>query len=291
MAALRPLRLLALAAAALAGSYAVVLAWFSFNEDRIIYHPDPGPYPETPPDLVPGKRRIALLTADSVPLAAYAIPPPAGVPADSAPWLLYCHGNGGNIGHPGYLEAWSMLRGLGLGILAIDYRGYGESGGEPSERGLYLDAEAAYAYLRDSMGVEPSRIVYYGFSLGSAVAVDLASRLEAAALVVEGAFLSVPHRGAELYPFLPVGLMARNRFASIEKIGRVAVPKLFIHSRQDEVTPFHHGVRLHEAAPAPKSFVEISGDHATAYKLDPRFKSGLAAFLAGLGFPAPRSDS
>jgi fermentation-respiration switch protein FrsA (DUF1100 family) len=223
-------------------------------------------------------------------LAAYAIPPPAGVPADSAAWLLYCHGNGGNIGHPGYLEAWSMLRSLGLGILAVDYRGYGESGGEPSEQGLYRDAEAAYAFLRDSLGVEPSRIVYYGFSLGSAVAVDLAARLEAAALVVEGAFLSVPHRGAELYPFLPVDALVRNRFASIEKIGRVGIPKLFIHSREDEVNPFHHSVRLHEAAPAPKRLVEVSGGHATAYKLDPRFMTGMAGFLEGLGFPTPRLD-
>jgi pimeloyl-ACP methyl ester carboxylesterase len=85
--------------------------------------------------------------------------------------------------------------------------------------------------------------------------------------------------------------VARNRFASIEKIGRVSIPKLFIHSREDEVNPFHHSVRLHEAAPAPKQLVEVSGGHATAYKLDPRFMAGMAGFLAELGFPAPPLDS
>jgi fermentation-respiration switch protein FrsA (DUF1100 family) len=213
--------------------------------------------------------------------------PPASVPADSAPWLLYCHGNGGNLGSFGYHEAWSMLRGLGLGIVAVEYRGYGESGGVPSEPGLYRDAEAAYGFLRDSLGVPPERIVFYGFSLGSAVAVDLAARLPGAALIVEGAILSVPHRGKELYPFLPVFAMARNRFASAEKIGAVDAPKLFIHSRDDEVNPFSHGERLHGLARGPKDFLEVSGGHATAYKLDPRFMAGLARFLAGLGFPRP----
>lgn len=271
---------------AVIGAYAFIIAWFKLNEDRLVFHPDPDAYGD-PPDSLGRVHRVRLTTADSTSIAAWAIVPPATVPADSAPWLLYCHGNGGNLGNAGYHEAWVMLRSLGLGILAMDYRGYGESGGAPSEAGLYRDAEAAYAYLRDSVGVPPHRIIFYGFSLGSAVAADLASRLPAAALVMEGSLLSVPDRGQELYPFLPVHIMARNRFATIDKIGRVAHPKLFIHSREDEVNPFSHGVRLHELARDPKEFLEVSGGHATAYKLDGRFMPGIARFLAGLGFPHP----
>lgn len=275
-------------AAALLAAYAAILAFFKLKEDSFIFHPDKSAYSEPMPFLGLPHRQVALVTSDSVRVMAWEMPPPETVPADTAPWLLYCHGNGGNLGSFGYHEAWAMLRGLGIGILAVDYRGYGESGGVPSEQGLYRDAEAAYAHLRDGLRIPPSRIIFYGFSLGSAVAVDLAARLPAAALMVEGAILSVPHRGRELYPFLPVFLMARNRFASYEKIARVAAPKLFIHSRNDEVNPFSHGLRLHGLASDPKEFIPVEGAHAEAYKLDPRFMAGLARFLQGLGFPAPR---
>jgi fermentation-respiration switch protein FrsA (DUF1100 family) len=272
-------------ALALLVCYGVLVVIFKVLEDRLVYHPDPTPYFEPPPGLP--RTAVSLMTADSVKVAAWAVSPPETVPTAEAPWLLYFHGNGGNIGNPGYHDAWVMLRKLGLGLLAVDYRGYGESGGTPSEAGLYLDAEAAYAHLRDSLGVPPSRIILYGFSLGSAVAVELASRLPCAALMAEGSLLSVPHRGQELYPFLPVSLMARNRYASIDKIARVEAPKLFIHSRDDEVNPFSHGRGLFDAAVGRKEFLEVSGGHADAYVKDPRFMAGVSTFLAGLGFPAP----
>lgn len=272
---------------ALLGVYGGIVVFFKVMEDSLVYHPDRTPYAPPRPDLRLPHRPVVLLTADSVRIAAWEMPPPEDVPADSAPWLLYCHGNGGNLGSEGYHDAWAMLRSLGLGILAMDYRGYGESGGVPSEQGLYRDAEAAYRHLRDSLGVPPSRILLYGFSLGSCVAVDLASRLPAAALLVEGALLSVPHRGQELYPFLPVSWMAKNRYASVDKIARVRAPKLFIHSRDDEVNPYSHGVRLHALAGGRKEFLEVNGAHAEAYKLDRRFMTGIAGFLASLGFPRP----
>lgn len=270
-------------------AYAILIVIFKFLEDKLVYHPDSTPYFQ-PPIHLP-RNSVSLLTADSVRVAAWAIPPPETVPATEAPWLLYFHGNGGNIGNPGYHDAWAMLRKLGVGILAVDYRGYGESGGKPSEAGLYLDAEAAYAHLRDSLAVPPSRIILYGFSLGSAVAVDLAARLPCAALMAEGSILSVPRRGQELYPFLPVSLMARNRYASIDKIARVEAPKLFIHSRDDEVNPYSHGRELFETSVGRKEFLEVAGSHADAYARDPRFMAGVAAFLASIGFPSPRPGS
>ena len=220
-----------------------------------------------------------------MPLVARLIPPPGEVPAERAGWLLYLHGSGGNVGNLGYNEAWAKFRRMGLGVLAVDYRGYGESGGQPSEAGLYRDADAGYAYLRDQLRVPPTRLLIYGYSLGSAVAIDLAARVPAAGLMVEGALLSVPARGGELYPFLPAHWLARNRFASIDRIGRVSMPKLFIHARADAEIPISHGRGLYERARPPKSFQEVAGGHTDAHEVDPEFFRAVFRFVASLGIP------
>ena len=275
--------------ALLLGGYAAILLWFRIHEDAYVFNPERGTLAPPADSFALEARRVGLRAADSTPLIALVIPPPAGaVPGEEA-WLLYLHGTGGNLGNAGYLLAWSKFRALGMGVFAVDYRGYGESGGKPSETGLYMDADAAYSYLRDSLGVPPARIVIYGFSLGSAVAIDLATRKPAGALIVEGALLSVQERGQEIYPFLPVKWLARNRFASVEKIARVAMPKLFIHARADAEVPFDHGRRLYALAAPPKEFLEVSGGHTTAYKVDPLFYPGVARFLSELGFPVASS--
>jgi hypothetical protein len=213
------------------------------------------------------------------------IPPPAGPSSATAGWILYLHGSGGNVGVRGYNEAWAKFRRLGLGVLAVDYRGFGESGGRPSEAGCYRDATAAYNYLTIRLGVPASRIVIYGYSLGSAVAIDLATRVPAAGLIVEGALLSVPARGAELYPFLPVNWMARNRFASVDKVASVRMPKLFIHAREDAEIPIAHGRKLFELASPPKYFQDVAVGHQTASQVDPQFFAAVARFIVGLGVP------
>jgi fermentation-respiration switch protein FrsA (DUF1100 family) len=182
--------------------------------------------------------------------------------------MLICHGNYGNIGYGQRPEYYSFARDLGLNLLAFDYRGYGESEGSPSEDGLYADALVSYRYLTDSLRIAPDRIILFGHSLGSGVAIDLATQVPAAALAVEGAYTSVPDRGQELYPWLPVKLVASQRFASIEKVGHVRLPKLFLHSPEDDIIPFAHGERLFAAAGEPKRLVRVAGGHMDAYKLD-----------------------
>jgi len=275
----------------LAVAYAVVLVWFRLNEDAILFRPDRGDLTRPAARLDLDSRDVALRSVDSVPLVARVIPPPRGGSSETAAWILYFHGSSGNVATEGYNEAWAIFRRLGLGVMAVDYRGYGKSAGKPSERGLYRDADAAYAYMTDALHVPPSRIVIYGYSLGSAVAVDLGSRVPAAGLIVEGAFLSIPARGAELYPFLPVALLARNRFASVDKIAHVWMPKLFIHARGDADVPIAHGRRLFDLAPPPKYFQDVAGGHTDAFKVDPGFFGAVARFIAGLGLPvvgAPR---
>jgi fermentation-respiration switch protein FrsA (DUF1100 family) len=271
--------------ALLVAAYAGVLLWFRLNETALLFHPQRGKLLAPPAQLDLESRDVALRSADGTPLVARLIPPPANVPADAAGWVLYFHGASGNVGTLGYNEAWARFRRMGLGVFAVDYRGFGESSGQPSEAGLYRDADGAYAYLTDALHVAASRIVIYGYSLGSAVAIDLASRVPAAGLIVEGAILSVPARGAELYPFLPVDWLARNRFASVDKIARVAMPKLFIHARADREIPIAHGRKLFELAREPKYFQDVAGGHTTAYQVDPGFFAAVARFVVGVGLP------
>jgi fermentation-respiration switch protein FrsA (DUF1100 family) len=246
-------------------AYIVVLILLRFNESRLLYAPGAGrALLDPPPELRLDVRRVELMTADSVRLVSWAMPVGDG----SGYWLLICHGNAGNISDVGRPYHYAGLRALGLSLFAFDYRGYGESEGLPTESGLYRDADAAYRYLRDTLEVPPERLVIFGHSLGSAVAVELASRVPAAGLVLDGALTSVRERAQELFPYAPVRWIAASRFLSIDRVGALGLPKLFLHARDDEVIPFRHGRKLFEAAAGPKRFVELRGGHGDAFEVD-----------------------
>ena len=263
----RHVRRLASATLALAvAGYGGAAAWLKVNETSLVFHPAERVVHAPPAGFALGQRSVSYPSADGTRLNAWVVP---AARADSTGyWLLVCHGNYGNIGYGDRPRFYAYARDVGLNLLAFDYRGFGESGGAPDERGLYDDAEASYRYLTDSLHVPPGRIVLFGHSLGSGVAIELATRVAAAALVVEGAYTSVPDRGQELYPYLPVRLLAGQRFASIDKVGRIAMPKLFLHSPTDEIIPFTHGERLFAAAAAPKRFVAVKGGHMDAFRED-----------------------
>jgi len=260
-----------------------VFVWLRLNENTIVFHPEKGRLHPPAAYLDLDSRDIRFQSTDGVALVARLIPPPSVVPAETAGWVLYFHGAGANVGIADYNEAWSRIRKLGLGVLAVDYRGFGESAGEPTEAGLYRDADAAFAYLTGTLKVATNRILIYGYSLGSAVAIDLATRVAVSGLLVEGAFLSVPRRGAELYPYLPVQLLMRNRFASEDKIARVGMPKLFLHGRDDQDIPVAHGEALFALALSPKQLVVMAGGHIDAFKVDPSFFRTVAQFARDCG--------
>jgi len=177
--------------------------------------------------------------------------------APDAPVLLFLHGNAGNLSDRAEFILELSTR-LGVEVFIVGYRGYGRSEGGPSEHGLFADARASWDYLVSERGVDPSRIVIFGKSLGGAVAVDLASKVEPAGLIVESSFTSIPDMASRHYPFVPRGLI-RTKMDSLSKIVGIAVPKLFIHSRMDEVVPYDLGRRLYEAASGPKTFYEVDG--------------------------------
>ncbi|MFH0732977.1 MAG: alpha/beta hydrolase [Candidatus Omnitrophota bacterium] len=203
------------------------------------------------------------------------------IPGDNAKYtLLFCHGNAGNISHR--LEKIIILRDIGVNIFIIDYRGYGNSEGSPSEKGLYIDARAAYDYLVNTRKNAPENIIIYGESLGGAVAVDLASKVKAGALIAEGTFSSARDMAKKMYPFLPA-LVFSSRLDSVSKIKKVGAPKLFIHSKNDEIVPFILAIKLYNAAGEPKDMIELFGGHNT-YHIDSKNKyiSSIAKFLSRL---------
>jgi fermentation-respiration switch protein FrsA (DUF1100 family) len=194
--------------------------------------------------------------------------------------LLFLHGNAGNIGDR--LDKLEILKKAKLNILIIDYRGYGNSQGSPSEQAVYIDAQAAYDYLIKEEKIDPQEIILYGESLGCAVAIDLASKVKAKALVVEGGFSSGKDMAKIMYPLLP-GFFFRHKLDSLAKIKEVKVAKLFMHSKNDEVVPLKLAKKLFDYAPEPKEFIELIGGHNDAF-LDSReqYISSIISFIERL---------
>jgi len=172
------------------------------------------------------------------------------------PTLLYFHGNAGNVSHR-LDRTRTLVEALDVDVALIDYRGYGRSDGRPGEAGLYADGEAIYAEAR-ARGFSPDRIVLFGESLGSAVAIETALRQPARALILEAPFLSVRRMARALLPIVPTFLL-RTRFDNESKIGRIGIPKLVAGSDRDDVVPFSQTRRLFELAAEPKTLHVVRG--------------------------------
>ena len=203
------------------------------------------------------------------------------VPADGASFtVLLCHGNAGNISHR--IEKISILHGLGQNVFVFDYRGYGNSEGAPSEAGLYKDALAAYNYLTVEKKIPADRIILYGESIGSAVIMDLASRVSARALITEESFTSIKEMAGLAYPFIPPFIFS-SKFDAASKIRDIGCDKLIIHSVNDEIVPFSMGKKLFDAARPPKRFLELQGGHNTAFlDSEEKYREGIRSFLNSL---------
>jgi uncharacterized protein len=219
-------------------------------ENRFIFFPDKR-IEATPRDWDLAYEEISFTTQDGLRLNGWWIPG-TGSPLT----ILWFHGNGGNISHR--LNNIKLRHDLlGTNIFIFDYREYGRSEGRASEEGTYHDGDAAIRYLRSRGDVDQTRIVFLGESLGSAVAVEMATRHDCAALILESPFLSIPEMAKVSFPFLPIGSLLQSRYDTLSKIGQVRVPLLIVHGENDEIVPFRHGQRLFEAAREPKEFYPI----------------------------------
>lgn len=243
----------------LAGAvYLGICAFMFVAQRRFLYAPDAA-RPDPAAAGVPDMRVLSLPAADGVELLAWYRPA-----ADARmPVLVYFHGNAGHIGERGYKMR--PFLDAGFGVLLLSYRGYGGSGGSPTEQGLYVDARAALDFLR-AEGVTPDRTVIYGESLGSGVAVQIATETPPAALILEAPFISLTAAAFHKAPYIPVPLIIRDRFDSLAKIGAVRSPLFIVHGERDRTVPVSHGRRLLAAANEPKEalFVPEAG-HGDLY--------------------------
>jgi fermentation-respiration switch protein FrsA (DUF1100 family) len=223
-------------------------AYLAANEGRFIYFPA-REYDATPENYGLRAETLDISTSDGTSLKGWWIRNGGrGV-------LLYFHGNGGNISHR--LERAKLLSELGLDLFLVDYRGYGKSGGSPSEDGLYADGAAIYQAARDR-GFSPEKIVLFGESLGCAVAIETALHHPCRAIILEAPFLSVPAMAKAIYPFLP-RFLVRTRFDNGSKVPRLVIPKLVAVAERDDVVPPQQGLRLYELAAPPKQLYLIRG--------------------------------
>lgn len=267
-----------------AAGYGLIVAIVYFMQGRMLYLPDvPGrALTNTPTDIGLDYRDVSIETTDGVALHGWFIP------GHSSEVLLFFHGNAGNISHR--LASIKQFQDLGLSVLIVDYRGYGQSEGRITEKGIYRDADAAWLYLTGTRGISASNIVIFGRSLGGSVASRLAAQHRPLALIVESSFTSVPDIAQDLYPWLPARWLSRLRHATRDYVADVRCPILVIHSRDDEIIPFHHGEAIFAAANEPKTLLPLRGTHNDAFLYDERtYTDGLRMFLTGLSAPvSPR---
>lgn len=265
----------------LAAVYGLLVVVVYSMQGRMLYLPDlPGrALTLTPNDIGMNYEDVFIESSDGVTLHGWFIP------GRSEKVLLFFHGNAGNISHR--LDSIRLFHDLGLSVLIIDYRGYGQSKGRTTERGIYRDADAAWRYLLEEHGAVAGDIVVFGRSLGASVASRLAAQQQPLALIVESSFTSVPDIAQELYPWLPARWLSRLKHATRDYVQDVRCPVLVVHSRDDEIIPFHHGEAIFSSANEPRTLLTIRGTHNEGFLQDERaYTEGLRRFLTGLSEPA-----
>ena len=264
-----PLKILALAAAAVAALALFVRA----IEARVAFFPTAGEL-ETPADAGVPFEPATIRTRDGEQLHGWFLPharPRAAV--------LYFHGNGGNLSM--WLPILVGMQRQGYAVRAFDYRGYGRSSGRPSERGLYVDVDAALEWAPDDRRVP---VIYWGRSLGTAMASYAATRRRPDGLILEAGFPDAWSLARGSPPLALLALFSTYRFPTASYARRAGCPILVVHGDADQVVPFTLGAALFASVPAPKQFVRIrGGDHNDAVPADPEaYWSGVRAFVDAL---------
>ena len=253
----------------------ILYAGLVFGESRFIYFPTQT-LTATPADVGLEFVDVHFETRDEVRLHGWWVPGRI-----DGTTLLWFHGNAGNLGdRVGLLEL--LHDEFGIGIFAIDYRGYGRSEGKPSEAGLYADARAALDAAQTHGDASANEIVVFGQSLGAAVAVELASSHSVRGVVLEAAFTSIQDMARHHYSFLPVWPLLRTSFDSEARIDSIDAPLLMVHGENDDIVPLDMGRRLFAAAKAPKEFSKVEeAGHNDVY-LRTEFIAALTAFMDSL---------
>ena len=230
----------------------LLVAFMWVFQRRLIYLPS-----QAVPDVataLPGAVEVTFPTEDGLTLAAWLLP--ARRDSNGATVILFI-GNAGNRSDRAPLA--QALADRGYGVLLVDYRGYGGNPGSPTENGLLADGRASVAYLETRPDIDADLLVYFGESLGAAVAIGVAEQRPPAALVLRSPFASLPEIGSVHYPFLPISLLMWDRFPNVERIPGIDVPILIVAGSADSIVPTDQSRRVYEAASQPKEIVIIEG--------------------------------
>jgi uncharacterized protein len=262
-------RLLRTSVTTVVAVFAIAIPLFMIFEDRLIYFPTKGGVGPSPGE------EVWLTAADGVKIHGWYLPHP-----QARATILHLHGNAGNLEDRRDLVR--NLRDLSVNVMAIDYRGYGKSEGSPNEQGLYKDARAAYDWLLTKTTAD--KVVVHGESVGGGPACELAATAPCGALIVQSAFTCAPDMTPRVVPWFPKALV-RTKFDNREKVARIKIPKLFIHSRKDEIIPFDMAESLFAAAVEPKEceWFSTAGHNDLTISQPKKYYSRLAKFLEPFG--------
>jgi uncharacterized protein len=263
---------IALASAAIVAVclYLGMAAILYFTQRSMMYFPDPAH--TTPAEAgLSQAEEVTLTAADGGRSTAWHI-----APRDGRPVIIYFHGNGGALRYR--VGRFESLTRDGIGLVALEYRGYGGNDGSPSEAGFMADAQAAYAFA--AARYDTSRIVLWGESLGTGVAVALAVRQPVGRVILEAPFTSAAAVAAMRYWYMPIGLLMKDQFHSDESIDKITAPVLILHGMHDHVVPYAMGEKMFDLTRAPKHIVRfVDGDHEDLDKHGALH--AVARFLAG----------
>lgn len=238
---------------AIVSGYILLLVLMYLFQISLMYHPVKA-LPYTPSAIGLTYEEAWFSTDDSVSIHGWYIP------AEQARGtILFSHGNAGNIS--GRLETIRMLHQLDMNVLIYDYRGYGKSEGSASEEGTYKDVLAAWKFLTEEKEIPSDSIIIMGRSLGGGVSAWLTTKTNPRGLILESTFTSAKDLAQELYPFFPVGWLMKMEYPTQKHIQKLSIPKLILHSSDDQLIPYHHGRELYESTIEPKYFFEMQGDH------------------------------
>jgi len=267
------------------GALVVLFLMFRWFEHSQVYHP----YRQlegSPAELGRAFEDVRFKTDDGVELHGWFFPADTNSSRAHLAFLL-CHGNAGNISHR--LGMSGALLKTGASVFLFDYRGYGQSEGQPGEQGTYRDAQAAHAWLRQK-GFHGESIVAFGESLGGGVASELGLRETLGGIVLQSTFTSIPDLGKELFPWLPVRWLSSITYDTRTKLPRVNVPVLVMHSRADDLIRFHHAEKNFAVANEPRIFCELRGSHNDAAWEQKAFQEAIEKLIGAVVERAARSS-
>jgi fermentation-respiration switch protein FrsA (DUF1100 family) len=250
-------------------------------ERQLIYHPMPYPQGYWEPETMSvSVEDVHFQAEDGIHLHGWYVPSP-----DARATLLWFHGNAGNITHR--LQNIKMLEPLKLNIFIFDYRGYGKSKGQPNEKGIYMDSQAAYDFLMQEKKTPPEKLILFGRSLGGVFAVDVATKNPAAGLILESVFTTAQDMAKAMFPILPIGWALSSKLDNVNRVSKLKLPKLFLHGDRDSVVPFELGRQVFSAAAEPKEFYEIkdAGHNDTIFAGGTRYFATIDKFISRVVHP------